>query len=70
MDTVEEEDDFNYTEASNAFGATEFATVLSNNLNAHDTVPQNILGNHGLVRKYQRIAQEKYRALKSKVINI
>jgi len=48
-----------FSEAADVFGPTEFANALSQNLNAHGTNPQKILGKHGLLSKYQRIAQEK-----------
>jgi hypothetical protein len=58
MNTVQEES-VDFTAASNAVGASEFAIALSNNLNAHGSASQKLLGAHGLVQKYQRIAQEK-----------
>lgn len=54
------EQEYAFSEASNAFGPTEFANALSQNLNSHGTNAQKVLGHHGLLQRYQRIAQEKY----------
>jgi hypothetical protein len=51
--------EFSYSEASNTFGATEFAKALSQHLNAHGTYAQKHLGRHGLLERYHRLAQEK-----------
>jgi hypothetical protein len=52
--------EFSYSEASNTFGATEFAKALSQHLNAHGTNAQKHLGRHGLLERYHHLAQEKY----------
>ena len=58
METMDKE--YAFSELSSAFGPTEFADALSQNLNAHGPATQKIMGNHGLVSRYQRLAQEKY----------
>jgi len=57
MDTVDE--DYAFSQASNAFGPTEFANALSENLNAHGTNIHKLLSRHGLLRRYERLAREK-----------
>ncbi len=54
------EKEYAFSELSSAFGPTEFADALSQSLNTHGTATQKVLGSHGLVNRYQRIAQEKY----------
>jgi hypothetical protein len=61
-DTVDDdlmEEDMAYSELVDAFAPTEFANALSQNLNSHGTTAQKLFGNHGLIYRYQRIAQEK-----------
>jgi hypothetical protein len=53
------DEEYNYAEGSSLFGATEFANALSANLNAHGTNAQKLLGKHGLLERYHRLAQEK-----------
>lgn len=62
MDTIDQE--YAFSQASNAFGPTEFANALSQNLNALGNNIQKLLGRHGLLKRYQRIAQEKYLFMK------
>jgi hypothetical protein len=57
MDTIDQE--YAFSQASNAFGPTEFANALSQNLNTHGTKSQKLLGRHGLLKRYHRLAQEK-----------
>ena len=57
METMEKE--YAFSELSSAFGPTEFADALSQSLNAHGPATQRILGHHGLVIRYQKLAQEK-----------
>lgn len=54
------EEEYAFSEAANAFGPNEFANALSNNLNAHGPPAQTLLGKHGLLNRYQRIAQDKF----------
>lgn len=54
------EKEYAFSELSSAFGPTEFADALSQSLNTHVTATQKVLGSHGLVNRYQRMAQEKY----------
>ena len=49
-----------FLEASNVFGPAEYANVLSQNLNSHVTAAQKLFGKHGLLARYQHIAQDKY----------
>lgn len=51
---------YSFSEASNAFGPNEFASALSQNLNAHGTNTQKLFGKHGLLSRYQRLALEKF----------
>jgi len=53
------EEDFVYSELVDAFAPTEFANALSQSLNSHGTTAQKLFGNHGLINRFQRIAQEK-----------
>jgi hypothetical protein len=53
------DEEYNYAEGSNLFGATEFANALSAHLNAHGINSQKLLGKHGLLQRYHRLAQEK-----------
>jgi hypothetical protein len=57
MEAMEKE--YAFSELSSAFGPTEFADALSHSLNTHGTAIQRVLGSHGLVNRYQRLAQEK-----------
>jgi nuclear pore complex protein Nup107 len=50
---------YEFSEASSGFGPIEFANALSQNLNAHGTNSQKLFGRHGLLARYQRLAQEK-----------
>ena len=68
METMDKE--YAFSELSSAFGPTEFADALSQSLNTHGTATQRILGNHGLVNRYQRLAQEKYVAVTWGLIDI
>ena len=53
------DEDMGYSELVDAFAPTEFANALSQSLNSHGTNAQKLFGNHGLLYRYQRIAQEK-----------
>jgi len=71
-DTVDDdlmEEDLAYSELVDAFAPTEFANALSQNLNSHGTTVQKLFGNHGLIYRYQRIAQEKSLSLQSRIDN-
>ena len=57
MESMDE--DSGFSETTTAFGPTEFANALSQYLNIHGTSAQKLLGKHGLLSKYHRIAQEK-----------
>jgi len=51
--------DEGFSDAASTFGAAEFANALSHNLNTHGTNAQKIFGKHGLLSRYQRLAQDK-----------
>ena len=53
------DEDMGYSELVDAFAPTEFANALSQSLNSHGTNAQKLFGSHGLLYRYQRIAQEK-----------
>jgi nuclear pore complex protein Nup107 len=57
MDSMDHE--YEFSEASNAFGPSEFANALSQNLDAPGTNAQKLFGKHGLLSRYQRLAQDK-----------
>ena len=57
------DEDSAFSETTNAFGPAEFANALSQNLNIHGTNAQKLLGKHGLLSKYRRIAQEKFSSI-------
>ena len=60
METMDHDHhDNNNPEQASSFGATEFANALSQNLNIHGTNAQKLFGKHGLLYRYQRLAQEK-----------
>lgn len=63
------EEDMAYSELVDAFAPTEFANALSQNLNSRGTTAQKLFGNHGLIYRYQRIAQEKSLLLQSSRID-
>src|SRR5271170_110206 len=61
------EEDMGYSELVDAFAPIEFANALSQSLNSHGTNAQKLFGNHGLLYRYQRIAQEKSLPFKTKL---
>ena len=65
-DPVETMDlDNGFSTGANGFGPNEFAAALSHNLNTHGTNAQKLFGKHGLLSRYQRLAQEKSTSLMS-----
>ena len=62
------EEDMGYSQLVDGFGPTEFATALSQSLESHGTNAQKLFGNHGLLYRYQRIAQEKSLPPKTQLI--
>jgi hypothetical protein len=51
--------DQGFSPGVSGFGPNEFANALSHNLNSHGANAQKLFGKHGLLSRYQRVAQEK-----------
>jgi len=51
--------DQGFSSGVSGFGPNEFANALSHNLNSHGANAQKLFGKHGLLSRYQRLAQEK-----------
>jgi len=63
MDTLDDEafepDAAATAENAHSIGATDFANALAAALNTHATSAHKLFGKHGLLARYQRIAQER-----------